>query len=127
MDNDAAIAMFREFLQIPSVSTTGVKTGSYAKAAAWLIDALQKALGPEVNVEQVRTDFVCRRTDALLQNKCQTPNYQTTTLYHNSTTKVPTTHRTPNYQTTTKVLSTPQTESPFSILFPHLSSHNFGV
>lgn len=43
-----AVTLFQEFLRIPSVSTTGVSTGSYRKAADWLAAQLVERLGAEV-------------------------------------------------------------------------------
>ncbi len=55
MDDASAVALFQEFLRIPSVSTTGATSGSYRQAADWLKAKLTEALSPVhgLRVEEV--------------------------------------------------------------------------
>ena len=48
MNTQEAIEFFQAFLRIPTVSTTGVTSGSYRVAADWLTEQLQTLLGAEV-------------------------------------------------------------------------------
>lgn len=55
MDDNAAVELFREFLRIPTLSTTGVETGSYRRAADWLKEKLSELLvGAEVGELEVK-------------------------------------------------------------------------
>ena len=55
MDDASAVALFQEFLRIPSISTTGATSGSYRQAADWLKAKLTEALSPVpgLRVEEV--------------------------------------------------------------------------